>query len=98
MSLWVGPAYSLHPLPVTIRQADIEYQLWNMKGRKSEPVLLIMLNAISRVRPVALRENIRSIGLTFFFFGVVKEVLHNCFHLQWVTEVKCSAHSSRLIY
>lgn len=29
-----------------------------------------------------------------FIFWVVKEVLHNCFHFHWVTEVKCSEPSS----
>lgn len=33
MSLWVDPAYSLQPWPVIIRQANIEYQLRNIKGK-----------------------------------------------------------------
>lgn len=70
----VGPAHSLQPLPVIIRQANIEYQLRNIKWGKSGPVLLIMSKAISGGRPVTLRENSRSIGFTtegffsFFFF------------------------------
>lgn len=69
MSHRVGPAYSPQPLTVIIRQANIEYQLRVMKGGKSRRVLLIMSNAISRVRLVGRGEKSRSIDFTFFLSG-----------------------------